>query len=119
MIRKAQEQRHSQVLELKGGRGALSMSHFLEESEAYGTGRQFSVTTIPPGCSIGYHTHTGDFEIYYILGGEATVNDNGAQDVLLPGDSIICREGESHGVENNGDCDLTFISVIIYTKRPE
>jgi len=117
MIRKAKEQRRSFEPGLKGGRDVINLIHFLEEGESYGTGRLFGISIIPPGGSIGYHTHTGDFEIYYILRGVATVNDNGRQDILMSGDSMTCREGESHSIENNGDCDLEYVAIILYTER--
>lgn len=117
MIRKAREQRHSQEPELKGGRDTTRLIHFLEEEESYGAGRLFGISIIPPGGSIGYHTHTGDFEIYYILSGTATVNDNGKWDVLRAGDSMTCREGDSHSIENNGDCDLEYVAIILYTEQ--
>lgn len=117
MIRKKHAQRHSSEPELKGGKNTTRLVHFLEEEESHGTGRFFGVSIIPPGGSIGYHTHTGDFEIYYILKGTATVNDNGTQDILIPGDSMICMEGESHSIENNGDSDLEYIAIILYSRQ--
>jgi len=119
MIRKAENQRNSSEFKLKGGEGTIRLKHFLEGQESYKTGRLFAVSIIPPGCSIGCHTHSGDFEIYYILKGTANVTDNGVSDVLYPGDSMICLEGESHSIENNGDCDLEYIAVILYTNKEE
>jgi len=115
IIRKAKTQRTSLEPELKGGRDITRLIHFLEEDESYGTGRLFGISIIPPGGSIGYHTHVGDFEIYYILKGTAKVIDNGYEDILLPGDSMSCREGESHSIENIGECDLEYVAIILYT----
>ena len=109
MIRKSQNQRHSSEPQLKGGRDTTRLVHFLEKTESYGTGRLFAISIIPPGGSIGYHTHTGEFEIYYILKGVAKVIDNGTEDILHPGDSMTCREGDSHSIENIGDCDMTLL----------
>ena len=117
MIRKANDQRRSLEPELKGGRDTVRLTHILEEAESYGTGRLFGISVIPPGGSIGYHTHKGDFEIYYILKGSAKVVDNDVEDVLGPGDSMICREGESHSIENIGNCDLEYVAIILYTQR--
>jgi quercetin dioxygenase-like cupin family protein len=119
MIRKKQEQRLSTEHKLKGGKGDIGLKHFLEEAESYGNGRLFAISIIPPGCSIGYHTHAGDFEIYYILKGTAKVSDNGIEDILHPGDSMTCREGESHSIENIGDSDLEYVAIILYTEKKE
>ena len=119
MIRKANQQRRSTEPNLKGGRDIIRLTHFLEESESYGTGRLFGISTIPPGGSIGYHTHTGDFEIYYILKGEAKVCDNGEEDILRPGDCMVCLEGDSHSTENIGENDLEYVAIILFTRRNE
>jgi len=117
MIRKAQDQRRSYEHQLKGGKGTIRLLNLLEERESYGTGRLFAISIIPPGCSIGCHTHAGDFEIYYILKGTAKVYDNGAEDILNPGDSMTCLEGDCHSIENIGDCDLEYTAFILHTER--
>ena len=115
MIRKAQQQRTSTEPRLKGGRDIIRLKHIIDGSESYGTGRLFAISIIPPGGSIGYHTHAGDFEIYYILKGAAKVVDNGEEDILGPGDSMVCKDGESHSIENIGDIDLEYVAIILYT----
>ena len=115
MIRKAQQQKTSTQPNLKGGRDTVRLKHIIEEAESYGTGRLFAISIIPPGGSIGHHTHTGDFEIYYILKGTAKVMDNDVEDILEPGDSMICKEGESHSIENIGEIDLEYVAFILYT----
>ena len=74
------------------------------------------MSIIPPGCSIGQHTHEGDFETYYILKGRARVNDNGVIAELGPGDMTQCRDGQFHSIENTGDSDLEYLAVILYTR---
>ena len=115
MIRKAHQHKTSTEPNLKGGRDIIRLKHIIDESESYGTGRLFAVSIIPPGGSIGYHTHTGDFEIYYILKGTAKVVDNDVEDILKPGDSMVCKEGESHSIENIGETDLEYAAIILYT----
>ena len=119
MIRKVNDQRRSLEPELKGGRDTVRLIHILEEAESYGTGRLFGISIIPPGGSIGYHTHKEDFEIYYILKGTAKVVDNGTEDILNPGDSMTCRDGDSHSIENIGGEDLEYIAIILYTQKKE
>jgi len=99
---------------LKGGKGTVRLVNILEKDEMYGTGRLFAISIIPPGGSIGKHTHTGDFETYYILKGKALVNDNGTVAELGPGDVMVCRDGDYHSIENIGDEDLEYLAVILY-----
>ena len=113
MIRKAKDHRRHQEVNLRGGVGTLDYINFMEKDEAYGTGRLFAVTTIPAGCSIGNHGHEGEFELYYILKGTAKANDNGTEVILEAGDTMICKDGESHSIENIGEGDLEYVAVIL------
>jgi quercetin dioxygenase-like cupin family protein len=58
------------------------------------------------------HTHTGDCEIIYILSGKGKVLVEGGAETLLPGDAHYCPEGSAHALQNDGDEDLCFFSVI-------
>jgi mannose-6-phosphate isomerase-like protein (cupin superfamily) len=101
---------------LKGGRDTTRIVNILESAEMYGTGRLFGISIIPPGGSIGPHTHKGDFETYYILRGSARVNDNGVAYDLEPGDMTQCVDGASHSIENIGAVDLEYLALILYSK---
>ena len=101
---------------LKGGQGTVKIVNILEKEEMNGLGRLFAVSIIPPGGSIGQHTHEGDFETYYILKGLARVNDNGNVAELGPGDMTQCNDGQFHSIENIGDVDLEYLAVILFTR---
>lgn len=101
---------------LKGGRETTRVIDILTKEEMMGAGRLFGVSIIPPGGSIGYHQHNGDFEVYYILKGKARVNLEGVIAELNPGDMTRCADGESHSIENIGDTDLEYIAAILYTR---
>lgn len=115
MIKKACDIRHNDEVELRGGRGTLEIVNFLEKEESGGVGRLFAVSIIPPGCSIGTHRHEGDFEVYYMLKGRAHVVDNGVPGVLEPGDCMVCRDGDTHSIENRGDVTVEYIALILYS----
>ncbi|MDR1603825.1 MAG: cupin domain-containing protein [Gracilibacteraceae bacterium] len=118
MIRKEAQMPVSYEERLKNGVGVVRLSHILEVERAYGAGRLFAVSSIPPGGSIGRHRHEGDFEIYYILRGSALVTDgDGAEDTLGPGDSMVCFDGDEHSIANAGDSDLEYIAFILYSQN--
>ena len=73
----------------------------------------FQIIIVPPGASIGYHEHHGEFEAYYVLSGEATISDNGEEKVLRAGDMNLCLDGSGHGTENRGSEDLVIIALIM------
>jgi len=114
MITKAQDMRVDVRTNLFGGTGDFYLTHFLEKENAANTGRLFARSKLPPGGSIGYHAHMGEFEVYYILLGRALVNDNGHEHILEPGDSILTPSGHSHSIANVGENDLEYIALIIF-----
>ena len=117
MYKRAKDQKRVAHQNFRGGKGEIVMTHFLaEEPYAAACGRLFAKTTIPPGASIGRHVHQGDFECYYILSGQAKLWDDGEEVLLTDGDVHACEDGKSHGIENVGETDLTYIALILYSK---
>ena len=114
MIRRSSEMREELVHELKGGKGTLKLFHILEKDELSGKGRLCTREIIPPGNSVGYHKHEGDFELYYVLEGEGLVNDNGFETTIRKGDMVRTGHGESHAIKNVGDRDLDLITLILF-----
>lgn len=98
---------------MAGGEGSCEVYHILRAEDAYGSGRLFSVNTLQPGCSIGVHEHHGEFEIYHIIEGTATITDNNEVYELHAGDMMQCRDGGSHGIANRSDAPLRFLALIL------
>lgn len=117
MIKRSYEMKVDVHNEFLGGEGVLTNTHFLDKENASGAGRLFSRSVLTPGSSIGYHTHNGDFEVYYILSGKAQVNDNGEFHELEAGDSILTNDKGSHSIKNVGDEDLEYIALILYNRE--
>ncbi|WP_258358686.1 cupin domain-containing protein [Moorella sulfitireducens (nom. illeg.)] len=116
MIRRAQEIREETFTGFRGGQGEVKIAHILEanKNEFNDKGRLFARFTLAPGASIGWHQHNGDFETYYILSGQGTVNDNGTETTVKAGDMVLTRNGEYHSIINTGEEDLVFIALILF-----
>lgn len=114
MIRKSNEYSVEVIEGLKGGKGHVTVVNFFEMDDFLGKGRLYGKSIIKPGHSIGYHTHEGDQEAYFILKGKALYNENGVETILEPGDLAICRDGESHSIEAGGEEDLEYVMLILY-----
>lgn len=99
------------------GKGSVSIRTFLPAEESYGTGRIFATFTLQPGCSIGYHKHEGEFEVYYITKGTATVVEDGETYTLKAGDMMQCKDGSSHSIENCTNEEMEFIGLILFNKQ--
>jgi quercetin dioxygenase-like cupin family protein len=80
------------------------------------SGRLFGQVVLKPGEAIANHVHRGEFEVYYMLSGSGEYSDNGKTVVISAGDTTYCRDGEMHGLENNGDSDIVMIAFVGYTK---
>ena len=60
-------------------------------------------TELPPGTSIGYHTHGNDEEVYVILEGRGTMTIDGKAHEVCAGDVILNKPYGSHGLKNTSD----------------
>ena len=98
-----------------GGTGVVMQHHFLSKEDSCNTGRLFAINELQPNSSVGEHTHKGDFEIYVILEGTAVVRDNGVEQELHEGDVMLCRDGDSHSMENRTDKPIKFLAIVLYT----
>ena len=100
---------------IRNGNGEAELRLILNGAdEMYGKGRLFNHMILAPGRSVGDHTHTGDNEIYYFLKGSGLYNDNGKSVRVFPGDTTVCKDGECHGLVNDGDEPLEFIALILF-----
>ena len=115
MIRKPEEFRIEYKEHMRDGDGTVQLTHFITgPEELCGKGRLFSKITLNPGCSIGYHVHEGDAELFYILKGTAEYNDAGEIRTVTAGDVTICPAGTGHGIANKTEDVVELVAVIVY-----
>lgn len=98
---------------MRGGIGQVQMLEIFKPEDFKGKCRLFNQITLEPGCSIGNHIHDQEEEIYYIISGNGTVNDNGLLQDIGPGDALKTGGGESHSITNTGVDPLVLIAVIL------
>ena len=75
--------------------------------------RLFSVLTLIPGASIGYHVHENESEMFYFLEGHGRVQDDDETYNVNAGDSMATLSGHGHSVENTGDTNLVILAAIV------
>ncbi len=115
MIRKKDDCNVEYREHMRDGKGTVEITNFIEgPGDLCGKGRLFSKITLNSGCSIGYHIHENDSELFYMLKGEAEYNDNGTIKKVFAGDVMICPPKTGHGIENSSDETVEFIAVIVY-----
>ena len=115
MIRRENECTIEYREHMRDGDGTVQLTNFINDPEELcGKGRLFSRITLQPGCSIGWHVHEKDSELFYILKGTAEYSDNGSIVTVSAGDVTVCPPGEGHGIANRSDETVEFIAVIVY-----
>ena len=97
----------------RGGQGKVLIKHLFKEEQTKNKTRLFSIATLDPGASLGYHIHENEMEYFYILKGSAKVDDNGTECMLYPGDTLFTDDGEGHYIVACEGEPLEYIAVII------
>jgi len=114
MIRRKEDCRTEYREHMRDGDGTVQLTSLIEgPGELNDKGRLFSKITLQPGCSIGFHIHDKDAELFYILSGTAEYNDNGMIYRITDGDVTFCPSGQGHGIKNVGKDDLHFMALIV------
>ena len=99
--------------EMRGGSGEVKIEHlWMPKDEMKSHTRMCARLTLAPGCSIGFHAHDNEEEIFYLAQGEAEADDNGITVNLKTGDTILTGGGAGHAVRNIGSDDLILIAMI-------
>ena len=98
---------------MRGGDGSARVTGFVSPAELNEKGRLFGKVALDPGCSIGYHIHENDCEIFYILKGTAVYSDNGKDVTVSAGDVTVCPAGTGHGIRNESNEPVEAIALIV------
>ena len=114
MIKKTSDFNIEQRENMRGGEGTVTLTQFVTPEELNDKGRLFGTITLKPGCGIGYHIHENDSELFYILKGTATYNDNGVETTLSAGEVAITPAGTGHSIKNDGTEDVELVALIVY-----
>jgi len=100
-----------------GGRGRIRTTR-VERRPEQGLANFIDLTVVPPGTSIGEHSHTADNEeIYVVVSGRGRMRVDGSEIVVGPGDVIVNRRSGTHGLEPEGDDEVRL--VVIEIPAPE
>lgn len=97
----------------QGGNGVAEIVHLFKPEEVNQRLKLCAVITLKPGCSIGYHRHVDEDEIFYVMQGTAMILDNGKKERIEAGDGHMLKGGQSHSIENIGDTPLKVFALII------
>jgi mannose-6-phosphate isomerase-like protein (cupin superfamily) len=89
------------------GRGSIQSQRIATSSDLASACNFLDFTRMPPGTSIGEHTHRFDEEEFYlILSGQGHMRRDGEEFAVHAGDLIRNRPGGTHSLVNTGLDDL-------------
>lgn len=70
------------------------------------------ITRIPPGkIPYPYHSHSAQWEFYYVISGNGSVRHKDGTTAIETGDAFIFQPEEPHGFMNDGSKDLVLFVV--------
>ena len=98
---------NKRVDHMRDGEGRV----FTKRADVEGLGG-IIVNTIPPGCSIGLHQHTTNYEVCYVINGRAFEVTPEGKALLVPGMAAYCPNQDSHSLVNEFDEDFVFFGVL-------
>ena len=76
------------------------------------------LTEIPPGVSVGRHTHgPDDEELYVVVDGTGVVELDGREHEVGPGDVVVNAPGGTHALRATGERPLRMV-VVDVARRP-
>lgn len=101
------------IYNLRKGVGEVEIQKIIDDEDINQGIKMIAKVIIKPKSSIGYHKHTDEGEIYYILEGEGVfIDEKGKRNFVKNGDACITRNNQSHGIENNSDKDVSIIAIV-------
>ena len=114
LIHKSADMRHEPLPECHAGKGVLDWTEVLGPDQLKGRRLKFMHYNImPPGTSIGEHSHHDDEEYYFVISGQGTMILDGKRFEVKSGDITAIYPGGSHGLENNTTDDLRFLVICV------
>ncbi|WP_461206188.1 cupin domain-containing protein [Clostridium sp. DL1XJH146] len=101
------------VRKIKNGHGEAIIYKLLTKEQLKEKICLFNTIILKSGVSVGKHEHQGDYEIFYILEGGGTFNDNGKEKKVHKGDVTITYSEETHALINDGIDDLIIFALVV------
>ena len=102
---------------MKDGKGEVEILHIFKKDELKGKVRLFAKIRLNENCTIGYHAHNDEEEIFYVLKGAGRITENGTSYIINTGDAVLTGDGKGHSVENPHPEPLELLAVILLYDR--
>jgi uncharacterized cupin superfamily protein len=88
--------------------GRKPLSSDLDERHPF----DVEIFRIPPGkAAYPYHSHSAQWEFYYVISGEPVARDETGHHRIEAGDAFIYKPGEPHQLINNSSTDVVLFVI--------
>jgi mannose-6-phosphate isomerase-like protein (cupin superfamily) len=84
-----------------GGSGTIAFRRLLDTSGFQAPVDFVDFTIVPPGSSIGHHSHHGNEELYFVASGNPLMRVSGCQRRIARGTVAVVRNGGWHELIND------------------
>lgn len=98
---------------VRGGDGSVTFHTIMSGENLPPHAKMVAELHFEKGCSIGPHIHEGEYEIFYVAKGTATITDGEEDFVVKQGSTHCVYPDGRHGVRNNEDEELVLFATII------
>jgi mannose-6-phosphate isomerase-like protein (cupin superfamily) len=99
-----------------GGQGRIGFHRLFEGTEHDGAWHFADYAVLPPGASIGRHTHGDNEELYLVLEGRGTMHLEGRDFPVQAGSVVLNPCGGTHGLVNDSDAPLRLFVIEVALK---
>ncbi len=83
------------------GEGLIRFGRVFDRADFVGPWDFVDYAELPPGTSIGVHTHGRNEELYFVIEGRGSMHLDGRDYPVEPGTLILNRACGTHGLRNN------------------
>ena len=98
---------------MREGSGQVEILHIFKKDELKGKARLFARLRLGKGCSIGYHSHENEEEVFYVIKGSGRATEDDTEYDVESGDAILVGGGGGHTIRNTADEPLEILAVIL------
>ncbi len=98
---------------IRNGVGEILMVNKFGLDETDNRCKMVAELNLEPGQCTGYHAHTDDVELFYMLEGELVYVEDSEESLLKPGDCTATSRGAKHQIINRSSKPAKVLAIVV------